>query len=108
MTDFCLILTTAANTTQAEQLAVALLEQRLAACVQLLPITAWYHWQGQITQSFEIAVWIKSRASDFDTIAACISALHSYEVPEIIQLPLTAIAAPYQAWLNETLPESKI
>ncbi len=106
MTDFSLIFTTVADTASAETLAKILLTERLAACVQLAPLQAFYHWQGDIEHSAEIGLWIKSRTLDFAAVAACIAANHRYQVPEIIQIPLTAIAAPYQAWLEHTLKQN--
>lgn len=103
MTDFSLIFTTAPDQTSAETLAKGLLTEGLAACVQLMPLQSFYHWQGAMEESAEIGLWIKSRTVAFAAITAYITANHRYQVPEIIQMPLTAIAAPYQAWLQDTL-----
>lgn len=105
-TEFSIIFTTTPDQTAAETLAKVLLTEGLAACVQLMPLQSFYHWQGNIEQSAEIGLWIKSRTANFAAVAACITANHRYEVPEIIEMPLTAIAAPYQAWLQDTLQQN--
>lgn len=84
----------------AEPLARALLAQSLAACVQVgSPITSIYRWKGAVEKSRERLLLIKTRAELFPKVEAAIRALHPYEVPEIIALPVSEGHAPYLAWL---------
>lgn len=84
----------------AESLAGALLAESLAACVQVgSPITSIYRWKGAVEASRERLILIKTRAELFAQVEAAIRALHPYEVPEIIALPVSEGNAPYLAWL---------
>ena len=84
----------------AEPLARALLAQSLAACVQVgSAITSLYRWKGAVEKSRERLLLIKTRAELFPKVEAAIRALHPYEVPEIIALPVSEGHAPYLAWL---------
>jgi periplasmic divalent cation tolerance protein len=83
-----------------EQLAQALLEQRLAACVNLLPaIQSHYWWQAEIQQEPEVLLFVKSRADLFESrLVPAVQAVHPYEVPEIIALPVTTGLESYLNW----------
>lgn len=84
----------------AEPLAKALLAQSLAACVQVgCAVTSMYRWKGAVERSGERLILIKTRAELFAPVEAVIRALHPYEVPEIIALPVSEGHAPYLAWL---------
>jgi periplasmic divalent cation tolerance protein len=84
----------------AERLAGVLLAQSLAACVQVgSPITSIYRWKGAVETSRERLILIKTRAELFAPVETAIRALHPYEVPEIIALPVSEGNAPYLAWL---------
>lgn len=102
MTDACTIFTTARSETEAEDIARALLEERLAACVQLAPISSRYVWKGALEREEEILLLIKTRASLFEAVRARIRRLHSYETPEVVMVPVTAGDADYLAWLAES------
>jgi periplasmic divalent cation tolerance protein len=85
----------------AEPLAMALLAQSLAACVQVgSPITSIYRWKGAVEKSRERLILIKTRAELFASVEMAIRALHPYEVAEIIALPVSEGHAPYLAWLE--------
>ena len=102
MTDCIQVVTTTARRDEAEQIARALVDQRLAACVQVLgPITSIYRWQGKIETSEEWQCWAKSRSDLYDRIEQAIVRLHPYEVPEILALPVLAGSAAYLTWLRE-------
>ena len=75
--------------------------------MQIHQIASRYVWKGAIEHSDEWALSIKARAADFEEIAAAIRALHSYELPEIIALPLLAADAAYADWLAEATERSK-
>ena len=84
----------------AEPLARALLAESLAACVQVgSPLTSIYRWKGAVETSRERLILIKTRAELFAPVETAIRALHPYEVPEIIALPVSEGNAPYLAWL---------
>jgi periplasmic divalent cation tolerance protein len=99
--------TTLPTAQQANELARALIDRRLAACVQVSgPITSTYRWQGRVEQSQEWVCTAKTRADAFERIQRAISELHPYEVPEVIATPLAAMAASYAAWFEQQLAES--
>jgi periplasmic divalent cation tolerance protein len=84
----------------AERIALALVDERLAACVNRVPgVSSTYRWQGQVCTDREELLIIKSTAAQFDALRARIVALHGYSVPEIIALPVGAGHEPYLAWV---------
>ena len=101
MTDAILILVTAGSETEAETIAKTLVEERLAACVNLLsPIRSIYRWEGKITDDREWLLMIKTQAARFAAVEARVTALHSYQVPEVIALPIQAGTAAYLRWVQ--------
>lgn len=99
-----LVLMTAANREEAARLADMLVGAGLAACVQLLPeIESVYRWQGNIERQEETLLLAKSSSEKFDELEQGVRALHSYETPEIIAIPIVAGSSPYLEWLNATL-----
>jgi len=106
MTDFIQIATTTATAEQAEQIAQALVTDRLAACVQISsPIRSVYRWQGKVEQATEWLCVIKTRQTLFCTVEAKIRELHSYDCPEIVATPIVEGSEDYLAWLGEQLVE---
>ena len=104
MSDHIVVFCTVGQTQDVEALARALVEQRLVACVNLVPnVTSIYRWQGKIEQDEERLLVMKTRADRFEALRSAIVAQHSYEVPEIVALPLVAGHAPYLAWIDESL-----
>lgn len=97
-----LALTTEAGRDQAEGLARAALEQRLAACVALRPVTSLYHWQGAIETAEEVQILFKTDASHRDALAALVHGRHSYACPQWLCWPAHA-SAGYGAWLTAEL-----
>ena len=80
-----------------------LLEHRLAACVQTMPVQSVYRWKGQLNRDSEVLAIIKTKASLYPEVEAFIRSRHSYEVPEILLLPVTAGFPGYVQWVgNET------
>lgn len=108
MPDALVVLVTVGSESEAETIAGALLDERLAACVTIGgPIRSVYRWRGRIADDREWQLVIKTRAALFDALADRVRALHSYDVPEIIGLPVTAGSPPYLEWLDDaTLPRS--
>lgn len=90
--------TTVADRAQADRLARMLVEQKLAACVQSLPITSTYRWEGAIEQDSEILLLIKTTAGRVTDLRDVLSREHPYEVPEIITMDIDDVSAPYAAW----------
>lgn len=86
---------------EAARLAEALIARRLAACVQALPIESWYRWEGKLAQAAEVLLLIKTTAAKATEAEACLKALHSYDLPEIIVLPVADGFAPYLDWVSE-------
>ena len=87
---FGVLLTTTPTRDEAQKIARLLIEEKLAACVQLLPIESFYFWQGKTQNEAEILLLIKTRAALFDAAIARIKDIHSYTVPEIVALPFAA------------------
>lgn len=91
---------TTASIEEAARLAEMLVEGRLAACVQILPeIESVYRWQGEIERQKEVLLIAKTTRSKFEVLDREVRAIHSYETPEIIALPLIAGSPPYLKWL---------
>ena len=99
--DYSLIITTTANKESAREIARLLVEKRLAACAQMLPIESIYFWQGKICEESETALFIKSKTALFDEIKAAIKENHPYEVPEIVQIPITDGLPEYLKWIGD-------
>jgi periplasmic divalent cation tolerance protein len=101
MADYIQVVTTTGQREDAERIARELVESRLAACVQIVgPITSTYRWQGKIEVAEEWQCWAKSRRELYDEVERAIRRLHTYEVPEILALPVLAGSADYLAWLD--------
>jgi len=97
---FGMVLTTVAEPDIARRLADGLLEKRLAACVQTLPIHSAYRWKGAIQREPEILLLIKTKAALYPEVEAYLRSVHPYETPEIVWLPIAAGFAGYLAWLD--------
>ncbi|MDF5715046.1 MAG: divalent-cation tolerance protein CutA [Rhizonema sp. NSF051] len=97
------ILVTVPSVEEAEAMANALVEAQLAACVSLLPIHSIYRWKGELHKEQEWQLLIKTDLSQFSTLVVKIRELHSYEVPEIIALPIVEGSQPYLQWISQQL-----
>lgn len=87
---------------QALEIGNALIEGRLAACVNVLPpIQSIYRWQGKVERAEEILLLIKTTRDRFPALRDRIQQLHSYDTPEIVAVPITAGSEKYLAWLGE-------
>jgi periplasmic divalent cation tolerance protein len=101
MAQFIQVQTTTARREEAEAIAAELVEKRLAACVQIIgPIASTYRWEGEVETAEEWLLLIKTTASAYDTVEDAIALLHSYEVPEIIALPIMRGSEGYLAWVE--------
>ncbi len=107
MTDLIVIETTLGTRQDADKLAAALVDQKLAACVQITgPITSTYRWQGQIETSEEWRLSIKTERRYFEAAERAILALHPYEQPEILAFPVIAANAGYEAWVKDMIKDA--
>jgi periplasmic divalent cation tolerance protein len=104
MTDFQIVLSTCADREQAERIAHHLVEQHLAACVNILPgVQSIYRWQGAVESAAEVLLLIKTSSARSQDVQSTIASLHSYEVPEFLILPVLAGSEAYLAWLGASL-----
>ncbi len=104
MTGHIQVLTTAGSREEADRIARALVEQRLAACVHVMgPLQSTYHWKGAMETAEEWLCTAKSRSELYERIEQAIREVHSYQVPEILAVPIVAGSAAYLHWLDEVL-----
>jgi periplasmic divalent cation tolerance protein len=102
MTDFLQMQTTFERQVDAERLATALVERRLAACVQIVgPIQSTYRWQGKVETAEEWLCLIKTRRELYDEVERAIIELHPYETPEIIATPIAEGSKAYLDWMAQ-------
>ena len=100
MGDAVQVTTTVESAEAAERIGRVLLDERLAACIQIQgPITSIYRWQGAVEQAAEWYCHVKTMRVHTDAVIARIRALHSYDTPEVIAVPLTAVLPAYAAWI---------
>jgi len=92
---------TAAEEEDADRIATALVEQRLAACVAIAPIRSIYRWQEAVEQSQEWQLTIKTTQARFAAVEAAVESLHPYDVPEVIAVPISNGSPTYVAWLAD-------
>ena len=94
------VYTTYPSVVEAEQAGRALVEQRLCACVNILPgMVSLYWWQGKIDRGEEVVMIIKTRASLAEPVRAAVKQMHSYSTPAILVLPVENVDPDYQAWI---------
>jgi len=104
MTGFIQVMVTTETPEQARALARRLVEEKLAACVQILDsVESTYRWKGKVENARECLCLIKTRENLFGKVEAAIKALHSYETPEIIAVPVWDGSKEYLQWLDESL-----
>jgi periplasmic divalent cation tolerance protein len=97
---FSVVITTTTTKVEAEKLARLLLSQQLAACIQVTQIDSYYTWNEEINIDNEQVLLIKCPTVNFSAIEQCIKDNHSYEIPEIIQLPIEAGSSDYLQWID--------
>ena len=104
MTDKIVVFTTCALESDAERMARALVDGRLAACVNVVPgVRSFYHWKGETQSSQEFLLIVKTSRDLFGALRAEMERIHPYEVPELLALPVVAGAENYLAWLQANL-----
>ncbi len=100
--DFVVVLVTAGSAEDAARIGRTLVEERLVACANVVgPMRSIYRWQGAVEDAAEHLLLLKARAADFGALEARVRALHAYEVPEVLALPLRAGSPAYLAWLAD-------
>jgi periplasmic divalent cation tolerance protein len=105
LTDQCVVLVTCASDREAKRIARAVVEERLAACVNILPgaVNSFYRWKGKVESARERLMIIKTSTKRLGKLQAAVERLHSYDVPEFIALPITAGSRSYISWIEETI-----
>ena len=99
-----LVLLTVLSMSDAEALATAIINARLAACVQILPqMTSMYVWEGKVQKENEHLMLIKTLPEKWDELRDFITVNHSYDVPEIVAIDADRVSEPYLSWVNECL-----
>ncbi len=100
--DEIVVFITTASKEEAEKIGTALVEQKLAACANILPqITSIFSWKGRTCKETECLIILKSRSSLFEKLSATVKKGHSNEIPEIIALPIVSGSEAYLKWLHE-------
>ena len=104
MTDKIVVFSTASSAEEAEKIARGLVNDHLAACVNVVPsVRSFYRWQGKIEDSAELLLVIKSSRERFEALRTSLEKLHSYEVPEVIAMPVVDGAQNYLNWMDGEL-----
>jgi periplasmic divalent cation tolerance protein len=104
MTDKKLVLTTCGSLEEARSIAHALVDRQLAACVNIAPqIESVYRWQGEVETATEWLLVIKTTIDAFERVREALSELHSYELPECIQIGIEDGSAAYLEWIGESV-----
>lgn len=99
---YSVVITTTSNLEDAEKLARSILEERLGACVQIQQITSLYKWKGEQCRDAECLLFVKTKHDLFSQLAQHIKANHSYETPEILELPVARGLEAYLSWIDES------
>lgn len=100
--NYCSVYVTASNADEASRIGRTLVEEKLVACANILPIKSIYRWQGNIEEAGEVAMFLKTRCELADRVIERVKALHSYEVPCIVALPIEKGNPDYLRWIQES------
>ncbi len=101
--EYCIVLCTCPDQASAEKIAAAVVAEQLAACVNIIDgVTSVYRWQGETQSSRELQLIIKSRCERYAALQSRVQALHPYELPEIVAVPIVAGLPDYLAWIAES------
>jgi len=104
MTEKIVVISTCGSEEEAARIAKKLVEEHLAACVNIMPrVRSFYRWQGKVEDAAEWMLIVKTSRSRFDALKAVLEAAHSYELPEVLALPIVDGSANYLAWLDSEL-----
>lgn len=109
MTDKIVVMSTCGSAEEAQRLARELVAQRVAACVNIVaPVRSIYRWNGRIEETDERLLIVKTTRSRFDRLRTILEAAHSYELPEVLALPVIAGSPNYLAWLENEVTEAEL
>lgn len=101
---YVIVMVTTSSKQEAEKIARRLLDERLIACANIIgPVSSLFHWSGKMETAEEYLIIMKSRKDLFEKLTETVKALHSYEVPEILVLPIVAGSKAYLKWLGSCL-----
>jgi periplasmic divalent cation tolerance protein len=100
-TDYCIVITTFSDDSNGKKIVDALIEQRLAACIQVIPMQSFYHWKGQVNCDEEKLMLIKTKRSLYEKVQDSIVANHDYDTPEIIQVSIQDGFPGYLNWIAD-------
>jgi len=101
--EYLVVLCTCPGTTVAAEIATALIEQRLAACVNRVPgVKSWYRWEGHLEQDEEVLLLAKTTRDRYAALEAMIHQIHPADVPEVIALPVIAGSTRYLDWVSSS------
>ena len=101
---YIVVFITTSNKKEARNIARELIKNKLAACVNIIDkIESIFWWQGKLDSAREVLLVVKTKKSEFNKVSKAVKAIHSYQVPEIIALPIAAGNKPYLDWINESL-----
>lgn len=98
---YCMIIVSFADKDEAEKIVSELFERRLIACAQLQDVQSRYVWKNKLEKDSEVVAFIKTGADLYDKVEKCVRELHSYDVPEIIALPVEKGSGEYLKWIDE-------
>ncbi len=102
--DYVVVIVTTASKQEAEKIAQHALNERLIACANIIgPVSSLFHWSGKLEKAEEYMIFMKSRKDLFSKLAESVKVLHSYEVPEVIALPIVDGSKAYLDWLDSCL-----
>ncbi len=108
MNDAIVVFISASNADEARRIADHLVEERLAACAQVLPeIESVYRWKGELQNEKEVLILVKTTTDRFSALEKSVRAIHSYETPEIVAVPVSDISEPYLLWLIENVSRGR-
>jgi periplasmic divalent cation tolerance protein len=109
MTDKIVVFNTCGSAEEAERLARHIVDEHLAACVNVLsPVRSFYRWKGAVEDSAEWLLIVKTTRDKFDTLRAALESAHTYEVPEVIAVPIVDGSPNYLAWIDREVESGKI
>lgn len=104
MPEALVVFVTCPNRRHAQRLANTLIQQRLAACINILPVVqSLFWWQGRVDRARETLLIIKTSARRFEALRRSVCALHPYDVPEVIAIPIRKAHGPYLRWIHACL-----
>lgn len=99
---YCMVFVTCKNETEARSMASKIVHKKLAACVQLNPVVSVYTWKGQVQTESETRLVIKTRTDLYKALESFVQEHHSYEVPQILQVPISRGLPAFLDWIDQT------